>query len=72
MAVKSAIKEMAHKKAQARWESTNDCRRARMMINTSSRIRTSCLIRLPRPACCRSDVWTSLPEPTSKYNEGRR
>ena len=49
MAVKSAIKEWAHKKAQVRLESTDDCRQAKVMINISSRIRMSCLIRLPKP-----------------------
>ena len=48
MAGKSAIRDRAHKKAQARWESTNICRQAKVMIATISRIRTRCLIRPPR------------------------
>ena len=32
MAVKSAISDWAHKKAQACWESANDCRQAKMML----------------------------------------
>ena len=74
MAVKSAIRPWTYKKAQARWQSNNDCRQAKMMINTSS---PSYPNELPdkstsndASACCRSDVGTCLSEPTSKYNEG--
>jgi len=75
MAVKSAIKAWAHKKAQARWESTNNCRQAK----NDDRYKQSYPNELPDKAtsndasvCCRSDFGTCLSELTPKYNEGCR